>query len=174
MARLTGGYKFLRSGAVGPFSGFAWPDSGEWVEARGSREPCREGVHALEQDALAEWLDDELWRVELDGDLERIDGVLVADRGRLVSRVEGWDERAAAGFAEACVRRLEARAGEDERSREYAAVARAIADGGRAADPRYAPLVGFVLRHAAEEAEQGGWQRELVWQSRLLAERVGL
>ena len=40
-------YKFLRPGAVGPFSGFVWP-AGEWVTAGDAPAPCRTGIHACQ------------------------------------------------------------------------------------------------------------------------------
>jgi hypothetical protein len=167
-------YKFLRAGRVGRFSGFEWPQPGEWVEASAGLDPCREGVHVVTPDGLPEWLDDELWRVEVAGETTSVGPVLVAERGRLVSRVDAWDEAAAAEFADACVARLAERAEEDARLEGYAQSAQRVVEGGAAADPRFVPLVGFILRHAAEDAGRGGWERELAWQARFLAERLGL
>ncbi len=99
-------YKFLREGRVGPFSGVRWPHPGEWLpaEATGAR-ACEARVHACRADDLPEWMDAELWRVELDGDVRVDCGKLVADRGRLVERVATWDAGLMAAFAEACALR---------------------------------------------------------------------
>ncbi len=97
-------YKFLRDGQVGPFSGVAWPAVGEWLEAGGAQ-ACIGRVHACRVEDLADWMDSELWRVELDGDVTVDCGKLVADRGRLVERVEAWDAALMAEFAEACALR---------------------------------------------------------------------
>ena len=92
LPRVAGGavgviaYKFLREGRVGPFSGVAWPAEGEWLEATGGDGACSPRVHACRVEDLPEWLDHELWRVELDGDVRVDCGKLVADRGRLVER----------------------------------------------------------------------------------------
>jgi hypothetical protein len=92
-------YKFLRAGRVGSFSGVRWPAPGEqpsWVLARGRRR-----VHACLPGDLPAWADAELWRVELDGDVAPGCGMLAADRGRLVERVEDWDAAVAAELATA-------------------------------------------------------------------------
>jgi len=57
-------YKFLRSGRIGPFSGYRWPEPGAWVDASGT-DPCRRGVHACRTADLPWWLADELWEIEL-------------------------------------------------------------------------------------------------------------
>jgi hypothetical protein len=62
-------------------------------------------VHACRAQDLPEWMDAELWRVELDGDVRVDCGKLVADRGRLVERIAAWDATLMAAFAEACTLR---------------------------------------------------------------------
>lgn len=98
-------YKFLAAGRVGRFSDFHWPGPGEWVEAEGELRDCATGVHACRPADLLDWIDDELWEVELDGDVRESEGMVVARRGRLVRRVEGWTDAAAAELAEDCTRR---------------------------------------------------------------------
>lgn len=165
-------YKFLGSGRVGRFSGVTWPEPGEWVEAEGPLRPCRSGVHGVERRTMCEWLDDELWRLELDGELLRVDGVTVARRGRLVSRVDGWGAEAARTFARACAERLRERAGEVALFGPYAQGAAAAIEAGT--NPRLAAVVSYSARRAAELAEPGGWESELGWQTTFLAERLAL
>jgi len=100
-------YKFLAAGGTGRFSDFRWPaprddGPGEWVEASGPLEDCRRGVHACAPEHLLDWIDDELWAIELAGDVTEGESMLVAERGRLVERVEAWDGEAAQAFADAC------------------------------------------------------------------------
>jgi hypothetical protein len=98
-------YKFLRDGRVGPFSGVRWPPAGEWLHAavtgRTAR-PCVDRVHACRVEDLPDWMDAELWHVELGGEVTVECGKLVADRGRLLERVEVWDAALMAAFARAC------------------------------------------------------------------------
>ena len=98
-------YKFLADGRVGPFSGVAWPPEGEWLQASGGDRACSPRVHACRVADLPEWMDHELWRVELDGQVHVDCGKLVADRGRLLERVAAWDPGLMAAFAEACALR---------------------------------------------------------------------
>jgi hypothetical protein len=59
-------------------------------------------VHALLADGLATWTAEELWRVELDGARELAPVIMVASRGRLLGRVEAWNDQTAREFARAC------------------------------------------------------------------------
>jgi hypothetical protein len=103
-------YKFLRAGRVGPFSQFRWPEPGVWVDAAHHLEACRSGIHACRVQDLPWWLADELWEVELRGDI-RVDAhKLVATAGRLRSRIEAWTPARAQEYAEACAWRARDRA----------------------------------------------------------------
>ncbi len=165
-------YKFLAAGAVGPFTGFHWPTTGEWVETGGELDVCQNGVHACTVEELSEWVGDELWKIELDGRVDREEGVVVAERGRLLERVEAWNAEAAREFALDCARRLRERAEADERLRPFAEDAETQI--GLASDPKLTAVVAFIARHAAEQAEAGGWDAERALQSRAIGERVGL
>lgn len=103
-------YKFLRPGAVGPFSDFTWPapsggSPGRWVEATIGDGACRDGIHACERSQLPVWIWEELWEVELAGEVEPLGRKLRAPRGRLVRRIERWDPDSAKLFAVACAQR---------------------------------------------------------------------
>ena len=98
-------YKFLSSGRVGLYSGVRWPEPGTWLEADGEVERCVRGIHALYPEGLLGWIDDELWTCELAGIVEDDGHELIAERGRLLERVEAWDESAARDFARACATR---------------------------------------------------------------------
>jgi hypothetical protein len=99
-------YKFLRAGAVAPFTGFRWePDT--WVEP-GRPIACERGVHGCRADDLPYWLRAELWEIELAGEIVEAERKLVAERGRLVRRVPGWDAAAAAALARDCAKRTRA------------------------------------------------------------------
>lgn len=157
-------YKFLRPGAVAPFGRFTWPtgEPGPWVEAQPS--VCVTGVHACRREHLPYWLAEELWEIELDGVLEA-ERKLVAHRGRLVRRVEAWDDAAAEAFGAACAARVEAL----DIDPGYAADAARFAASGRA------PNAAFVAARAAELAGgPSGYDRERRLQAEWLAERLAL
>jgi hypothetical protein len=169
-------YKFLRTGAIGPFSGFAWPapgpsGPGAWVEARPFRGTCGAGVHGCDADHLVYWLNDALWIVELDGEVAAADKKLIAPRGRLVRRVEAWNRELARRLVDAGV----------ARARELAAAAPAgapaeLARGYLADAITYSSLdVGASLFCAAHAAlTEDGLARERAWQSRWLAAELGV
>jgi hypothetical protein len=97
-------YKFLQAQRVSPFSGFKWqPD--EWVRVDGPLVPCQSGVHACNTDQLAYWLMDELWAIELAGEIQVDELQLVAERGRLAGRIDSFGETSAE-LAELCLRRV--------------------------------------------------------------------
>lgn len=102
-------YKVLGDGRS-RFTGWPWPlpdgdQPGEWVAADGPPALCRSGVHACTVDQLPQWLGDELWVIELGGEILRTESALVAGRGRLLGPVVAWDEGARRAFAAACARR---------------------------------------------------------------------
>jgi hypothetical protein len=99
-------YKFLVAGSRGRFSDFEWPqpdgdEPGEWVNT-GSVEVCLSGVHACRVTDLLDWIDDELWLVELEGSVTEEGPMVVGERGRLLRRIVEWDATAAVAFTEDC------------------------------------------------------------------------
>ncbi len=105
----TRAYKFTRPGGIGPFSKFPWPRPtgdrpGQWVDA-GRAAPCRAGIHACRPGQLPYWISEELWIIELDGDIVESVGKVVASRGRLLEPVAAWAAGGAAAFASDCARR---------------------------------------------------------------------
>ncbi len=101
-------FKFLSSGAFGFFSGHAWPTPaaglpGKWVRVSGELRQCQNGIHACTQEQLVQWLDEELWEIELDGTAVEVEGGLVARAGRLIRRHESWDGECARAFVDHCV-----------------------------------------------------------------------
>jgi hypothetical protein len=68
-------------------------------------EPGGNGIHACRPPDLPHWLNDELWRIELAGEIVEHDRGLVARCGRLVERVETWTPEASAALALDCALR---------------------------------------------------------------------
>jgi hypothetical protein len=103
-------YKFLRSGRIGPFSAFPWPEPGVWVRAPRDLAACRRGIHACRPSDLPWWLSDELWEIELDGHVEPDRHKIVAPAGRLRSQIGAWTPACAQEYADACAWRARERA----------------------------------------------------------------
>ena len=162
--------KFLRPGRVAPFAKVTWPEPGRWLESDGRPELCRAGVHALLPEVLATWIAEELWRVELDGGEAAAPGIVVAPRGRLVSRIEEWNDETAREFARACAAHVGAAA--TGRAADYATDAAASAE--EALADYTATTVGYMAAHAAEALREGGFADERRWQSLWLADRLGV
>jgi hypothetical protein len=162
--------KFLRPGRVGPFSKVRWPEPGQWLEAPEAPTLCTAGVHAFLPEVLATWIAEELWRVQLDGAEVLAPGVVVAPRGRLLARVQAWNDETAREFARACAAHVAQAAG--GRAAEYAADAKASAE--EAVADYTATTVAYMAAHAAEAHAEGTFKAEREWQSRWLAERLGV
>ena len=102
------GYKFLRRDATSVFTGFRWPlpegsAPGRWVDAR--VDPCRSGVHACRLAELPLWVAPVLYEVELDGTIVEQRWKVVASRGRLVRRIDAWDDQLRAAYTRMCADR---------------------------------------------------------------------
>jgi hypothetical protein len=103
-------YKVLNNNGRSDFSGSYWPlprpgQPGEWVVAEGALRLCQNGIHATTVDQLPHWLGMELWEIELAGDIQHDEAALVASRGRLVAKVDAWDEAMRKRFASWCLER---------------------------------------------------------------------
>jgi hypothetical protein len=171
-------FKFLLGGRVSPFAGAIWPEDG-WVDADAPLEECRHGVHACYAEDLAWWLNDELWEVELEGDIRDGRFKVLASRGRLTRRIDGWNDGARRGFAAACAARAAGhaeaarRAGIDS-ARRIAAYAEEAAG---AVGTETVAMTAYVAAHAAgarTDLADDPFAAERLEQSRWLARRLGL
>jgi hypothetical protein len=198
-------YKFLSTGRIGPFSKFEWPEPGVWVRAAAATDACRRGVHACRTRDLPWWLADELWEVELDGELRIDEHKIVAPAGALRSQIDGWTPGCAQDYGEACAWRARdttslalSRDGHVDAARELAksatldellVIARRLShdlpegrisltiagDGAFRALTGAAPTSAYIAAHAALRLDGlPGYAAERAWQSRWLAERLGL
>lgn len=100
-------YKFLAAGARGRFSDVPWPvpagdGPGAWLDSGAALEECRRGIHACTDEQLLDWLDDELWQVELEDPVVRGEAGVLSGRGRLLRRLTAWNAALAADFADDC------------------------------------------------------------------------
>ena len=162
--------KTLRPGRVAPYTGVTWPPPGDWLRADAPVSLCRSGVHALLPQALPRWILEELWRVELADAEQLAPGIVAGSRGRLIERVDSWNDETAREFALACADRV--REGLSGRAAERAAMA--IASAEEAVAGPSAITVSYMAAHAAEADSPGGYTREREWQAQWLANRLGL
>jgi len=161
-------YKFLRQGSIGPFTGFRW-EPGRWIEAD-TAAPCESGVHACRVDDLPYWCNDELWEIELDGSIVTTGHKVAASRGRLVRRVEAWNQAAAQDLGDssaARARSLSDAAPRDAMLRAYAEDAERRAGQGKAYVATFiaavaAEYAGGPPGRDAERAAQVDWFRRLL------------
>lgn len=162
-------YKFLTRDGRGTFSRFAWPvpdgGPGAWVEA--DVDPCRAGIHACRHADLPFWIAHSLWEIELDGPVTEEATKLVAPRGRLLRRVDAWDDGTREAYGRMCVERAaELAAADPERLGGWAPPVELAPESAR---------VGFVAARIAEElggatAYREERRRQVDW----LVERLAL
>jgi hypothetical protein len=158
-------YKFLCEGATGVLSGFTWP-VGDWVVVEGDLVPSRRGVHACRHRDLAYWLDEELWEVELDGEVQELDRLVVARAGRLVRRIDAWAPDLARELAHVAV----------DRRRELPGLVE-DAELWHWDPPSAAYMAAHALGCAAQERGEdytAAFEAERAWQGAWLADRLGL
>lgn len=100
-------YKFLRADGTSPFTDFRWelPADGPagWVEGRA--DPCRSGVHACRPGDLPYWAGRALFEIELEGEVVASASKVVAPRGRLLRRLDAWEEEVRGAYQAMCAER---------------------------------------------------------------------
>jgi hypothetical protein len=177
-------FKFLARGAIGSVSEFAWPQPaqgapGEWIEADGPLRLCESGVHVCRAVDLAHWLHEELWVIEIDGEVaEGIDCVL-AGRGRLVKQVDGWANGGAARFARAArdhaAQLVAARPDADQpRLQKLLGDAAAHFPKNATALSAFCSAMTVAWLHGGDHFDDEGYRQERVWQSAFIARDLAL
>jgi hypothetical protein len=158
-------HKFLRAGGTSVFTAFRWPlpadGPGAWVDA--PVVPCRSGIHACRPADLPIWAGEELYEIELDGEVVHERTKVIAPRARLLRRVDAWQHELRDAYCRMCAERAHALAGE-------------LPAWDATIDPlaRYGPaLLGFMAARIAEE--RGGppaYAAERAHQAAWLTERL--
>ena len=150
-------FTFTRRGARCPFTDRIWPADGGWLP----------DARATTADKLPVWIANELWQVELAGEIATPGEQIVGERGRLLERVEAWDRAAAEEFVTDCRRRtltLAARRPGDLRLTPMANDARGCGTAAQAnlagwLAARTARVLDGEDGRAAERARQAQWLR---------------
>lgn len=177
-------FKFLARGAIGTVSEFAWPTPregrpGEWVEADGPLSACANGVHVCREEDLAHWLHEELWVVEVGGQLIESVDCAIAARGRLVRQVDAWSNGGAARFAHAA-RDHAAQLVAANPSADQAQLQRLLADAGKHLPKGAIALSAFcsamtvAFLYGGDHFDDAGYRQERIWQSAFIAQDLSL
>ena len=76
----------------------------QWRSVKGELIPCQNGIHYCRRDQLVHWLGPTIWLFEDGTPDETIDNgdKMVTRKGRIVGRVETWNETTARLFAADC------------------------------------------------------------------------
>ena len=163
-------YKFLRPDGTSVFTGFRWrlpiAGPGPWVEA--SVEACRSGIHGCRAADLPLWAGPVLYEAELEDEIVERRGKVVASRGRLLRRVEAWDELRDT-YTRICADRAHelARAASPPLAAWDAVVEPSVPEG--------PALLGFIAARIAEEISgREAYRAERAGQAGWLIERLGL
>ena len=102
-------YKFLTPQGTGGHSFYVWPKDA-WtpvIEYSQPLEMCKVGYHVLTADQLlGDYMQAELWRVDVAGEIVRGDDKLIVRQARLADRIETWNDRTALLFACDCAERV--------------------------------------------------------------------
>lgn len=159
-------YKFLTAEGQGVFSSFAWPlpngSPGDWVTAE--VDLCRSGVHACRAGDLSYWLTPALYEIELDGEVVEAGMKVVAPRGRLVRKIDGWNDETRETYSQMCIARADELAGSAPETigswapRPAASAGRPALMGYIAA--RMAESIGGLAAYINERARQSAWLAE--------------
>lgn len=164
-------HKFLRADRTSPFTRFRWQlpaaGPGDWVEA--PAEPCRGGIHACRPGDLPHWAGEALFEIELEGEVLASASKVVAPRGRLLRRLDAWEQEVRQAYQAMCAERAHLLAAEGGPELERWDV---MVDPFSAQGPGPA---GFCAARIAEEVSgPDAFHAERAIQAAWLAERLGL
>ncbi len=160
-------YKFLTPGGIGRFTGYRWT-ADTWIEAEAA-DSCRAGIHACRVRDLPIWLAEELWEIELGGNVVDGDRKVVATRGRLTRRIERWTPELAREFGRYCALRTRKRVG------FLPVLSGFVVDVERFVAQNRIAIAGFAAARAAELRDgPAAYQAERTAQASWLAGRLGL
>jgi hypothetical protein len=164
-------YKFLHPDGTSVFTGFRWPQPdggpGDWVDAE--PDPCRSGVHACRLADLPLWAGRTLYEIELDGEITEERMKVVAPRGRLLRRIDAWNDQQREAYTRMCA----------DRAHELAQSVSPPLENWEAviepSVPEGPALLGFVAARIAEEISGiEAYHAERARQADWLADRLDL
>ena len=132
-------YKATEKNGIAPITGFEWPlpkngKPGKWVKAEGEIILCENGIHYCKDELqLLSWLNEEIWEIEVKGKKVISDDKCAARQGRLIRKLNTWNERTQRLFACDCTEHVlhifEDKCPDDDRPRKAIETARRFAEG---------------------------------------------
>jgi hypothetical protein len=147
----------LRGDGTGVFTRFAWALPGDgpgaWVETTSA--PCRAGIHACRLADLPYWAGRALYGIELAGDVIEHTTKIVAARGRLLRRIDAYDDAFRATYPRHCADR--AHENGVERGKRSSSPPSPRTGPARVVAARIAEEAGGVEAYHAERPRQTDW-----------------
>uniref|UniRef100_A0A7C3WHN9 DUF7666 domain-containing protein n=1 Tax=Desulfobacca acetoxidans TaxID=60893 RepID=A0A7C3WHN9_9BACT len=150
-------YKVLAKGQMSCYGKEMVWEPGRWYEIAGDLVPCRNGFHLCREQDLLDWLHEEIWEADYEGEAMDHGNKLVVRKARITKQCAGWNERTARLFAVDCAEDVANMIPEPE-AQHCLEVARAYAAG----EASYEALAS--AREAAWEAT-----REVAWDAAVAA-----
>ena len=126
-------YKTTKQNRNGTHTNFQYPEINIWTApVEGELVACENGYHFCTIEQLPQWLDEEIYEIEVDGEILECDNKSVARSIRLVKKLN-WNEKKARLFAADCAERVlhifEEKYPDDDRPRKAIEAARKFAYG---------------------------------------------
>lgn len=176
-------YKVLDENNKGPYSGFDFTEylpkdgaPGKWLPKRTKLEMCNKGYHVTDAVHLVDWLDAQIFDVEVRGDKLDGDNKSCHQSIRFIRKIETWNDKSARLYECWCVRHVWNLL-TDERSRNAVIVAEKYANG-EATDKDLAAACAAACAAAWDAAWDAtcAAARDAAWdaQSKHLIEILGL
>lgn len=153
-------YKWLWAGRVSPTMGVQWPKPGVWLRAEGPLAVYQNGIHACREGDLIYYINEELWTIDLDPEMDEKNSQVASRAGCLLEQVTTWNDRTARLFAADCAERVlhlfEAAYPDDDRPRKAIETARAYANGLATAADLEAARSGATAASGVGEPDAAG------------------
>ena len=164
---MTKYYKILTADNKGEYSKYDFTKylpvdgkPGKWLRKIENIEMCERGYHCFTPEHILEWLNVQLYEVEIKGRRVHGDNKTVAQQMRFIRKVDAWNDRSARAFSCWCAERVlsmfEKEYPNDKRPRETIETARRYADG-LATDEELAAAEAAAWAAARDAARDAAW-----------------
>lgn len=87
-------YKVLSEGRKSCYGGEMTWEPGLWYEISGELVPCKNGFHLCKDEDLLDWLGEEVWEAEVEGEIIDHDNKVVVRKARITKRCNLTDRNA--------------------------------------------------------------------------------